>query len=491
MGAGPLEIGITEYGAAEQVQGSALVIEANSKKYLVDVGSLPPDPRSIDSLLLTHAHLDHISRYLDIFSTGFDGPVYAPHQTVDLTELQFIQSISGQFIHNKWVDKHNKTLPRDKQMPHHPIRYVFRDLKEAMEHFMAFKEKKGYPYGQPVNLSENISATFYDAGHIPGSSQILFEIRLADGSARKILTTGDLGRKDYERYKDNPIASNIPFVKPPYDDFSGLDALVIESTYGNRQHRPLSESIQILESAIKEAYDTKGRVIIPAFSISKTQIIKCFFYRMDHLGIIPKNMPLVASCPTADEVEKVMMKHMDEFDSIAQEEFKDPLDNPFKNPHLIRHKQMQDTWELIHKVDYSPHIILASSGMGDIGRSRTILRETISDPKTIVLKTSYAAPGTPVWMMKKGFNLIPFDLVGEVPNNAKFYEMGGLSGHADVDEITNFIIKIDPLRKLKKIFVKHGEKKSCHDLRDTIISRLSYNPSSVVVMQKGQTYLLV
>jgi len=479
-------VGLTEYGAAEQVQGSSLVIEANSKKYLVDVGSLPPGP--IDGLLITHAHLDHISRYLDLVSDGFNGPVYAPYQTVDLTELQFIQSISGQFIHNNWVNKHNRTLPNEKQLSHQPVRYVFRDLTKAMKHFRDFNGKKGFPYCEQINISEDVAATFYDAGHIPGSSQILFEIKQDDGLTKKILTTGDLGRKDYEKYKDHPIASDLPFVNPPYDDFSGLDALVIEATYGNRQHRPLSESIDILEAAIKEAYDNKGRIVIPAFSIGRTQIIKCFYYRMDHLGIIPKGMNLVASCPTAEEVEKVMLKHIDEFDLRSKEDFRYPLDNPFKNPHLIKHKKMQETWELIHQRDYTPYIILASSAMGDMGRSRTILRETISDPKTIVLKTSYAAPGTPMWMIKKGFQTIPFDLVGEVENNAKFYNMGGLSGHADVDEINNFIRKIDPERKLKKIFLKHGEKKSCFDLRETIIQRLGYNPDTVVVMKKGERY---
>jgi metallo-beta-lactamase family protein len=479
-----------EYGAAEQVQGSCLAIQANSKRYLVDVGSLPSDPKSIDGLLLTHAHLDHISRYLDLISHGFDKGVYAPYQTVDLTELQFIQTITGQFIHNKWVDKHNKTLPIGKKMPHQPVRYVFRDLNKAMQNFRTFNGKKGYPYEVPVKISDDVTATFYDAGHIPGSSQILFEIKLPDGSTRKILTTGDLGRKDYEKYRDDPIASDMPFVNPPYDNFSGLDALVIEATYGNRQHRPLTESITAFEKAVKEAYDNKGRVIIPAFSIARTQIIKCFYYRMNHAGMIPKDMPLVASCPTAEEVEKVMLKHVDEFDARVKEDFKDAFDNPFRNPNLIRHKQMQETWEFIHRKDYSPYIILASSGMGDIGRSRTILRETISDPKTIVLKTSYAAPGTPMWMIRNGNKKIPFDLVGEVENNARFYNMGGLSGHADVDEIVSFIKKIDPDRRLKKIMLKHGEKKSCWDLRETILSRLYYAPDVVVVMKKGQSYFV-
>ncbi|MBI2124224.1 hypothetical protein HYT92_00365, partial [Candidatus Pacearchaeota archaeon] len=306
----------------------------------------------------------------------------------------------------------------------------------------------------------------------------------------KILTSYDLGRTDY-KITPHPIA-DIPLVRFPHTAFpKDIDYVVVESTYGNKVHGSLEDSIGILEEAVNDAAKHGGKLIIPAFSIMRTQMIWNFFFRFNKEGRLSPNMALYSSSPTADEISRIMLKYIDNFDEEAKEEFKDSNNNPFRFDKLIRHKKMDETIALLKDKSKTSYSITGSSGMCDFGRIVTILAHTISDPRNIVLSTGYAAEGTRMWMMQNKYKQIPFhETIGPVDLKADVRKMGGLSGHADCKEIIAHLKNIhDPSKgeQFKGIYIKHGEKDACHALREEIIKE-GFDPYAVHVMKKGEAY---
>ncbi len=496
-------IQITEFGAAEAVPGSKLMLESGKNRILVDIGTeykkdeenmpLPFDARSINQLLLTHGNADHMGQLLKLTKAGFKGKIFSTQETADITETQLSQSVSSSFIHNNWAKGrvYNHDPKKGEKVRFKEIMFTYRDMKEAMNLFEPFEGKRGFPYEQQVNISGDVKATFYEAGHIPGAAQILFEIS-KNGRQLKLLTSYDLGRTDY-KITQHPIA-NIPLVRFPHTKFpKGIDYIVVESTYGNKVHGNLEDSIGSLEGAAKDAAKNGGKLIIPAFSIMRTQMIWDFFFRLGKEGRLPLNMPLYSSSPTADEISRIMLKYIDNFDEEAKKEFVDKDNNPFHFDRLIRHRKMGETIELLKDKSKASYSVIASSGMCDFGRIVTILGYTISDPKNIILSTGYAAEGTRMWMMQNHYEEIPFnETIGPVKLRADVRKMGGLSGHADCKEIIAHLRNIhDPARgeQFKGIYIKHGEKDACHALREEIIKE-GYNTSSVYVMKKGEAYRL-
>lgn len=259
---------ITEFAAAENVAGSKLLVDYGEKT-LVDCGleyrdgeenePLPFDAGGIDHLLLTHGHADHVGQMLKLFSAGFSGDVYCTRQTADLTKLQLTQSVNGPFMHNTWArGKRFLYGPQKGQfIPFQKIRFRSRDVRDAIAHFVSDDGlHAGFPYEKPIRVSEKMTATFYEAGHIPGSAQILLEIQTGE-RPKKILFAYDLGRTDY-KLAQHPIA-DIPIVRFPHTDFPGdIDDIVIEATYGDKVHGNLDDSIGALEEAFTDAAKKRG-----------------------------------------------------------------------------------------------------------------------------------------------------------------------------------------------------------------------------------------
>jgi metallo-beta-lactamase family protein len=251
-------------------------------------------------------------------------------------------------------------------------------------------------------------------------------------------------------------------------------------------HRPLEESLGIFEEAINDAYKKGGRLLIPAFSIMRTHMLWNFVYNLYKADRLP--MQFYSSSPSADTFARIFYKYLADLSGTAQEQFKNKMDSPFWFNKLKRIRTLRDTMEMI-KTNTDPFGLTASSGMCDFGRIVTILPYIIPDPKNIVLGTGYAAEGTRMWQMLNGAKYLDFnETAGRVQLKADVRRMGGLSGHADLEETLAHLKNIDPDRKLKKIFIKHGEKENCYALRNAIIKRLHYDPSKVIVMKKAQAY---
>ncbi|MBU4502682.1 MAG: MBL fold metallo-hydrolase [Nanoarchaeota archaeon] len=495
------QINLGELGAAERVAGSKLLLKVGKQRYLTDIGKeyregedeepLEFNPERIDHLILTHGHADHMGAMLKMTTKGYDGKIYSTKETADITDLQLNQQISSPFIHNRMVKgKRYKAGPRKGQwVSFQKILYQNDDRKKAMAQFASSDgETPGYDYGENIKLSKDVDITFYDAGHIPGSAQILFNIN-HKGEKRKLLTAYDLGRTDYKILR-HPVA-NIPIVRYPHKDFpKSIDYIVVESTYGDKVHTNIEDSIKILEDAAKDAAKKKGKLIIPAFSVMRTHILLSFLYMLEQEGRLPKDMMFYSSSPMADKVSKIILNHLQNVDEQSKKDFADPDYNPFKFDKLINHKKIAETRELL-KSGTTPWGIVASSGMCEAGRIVPILEQTLNDPKNIVLITGYAAYGTKAYMMIKGEKKIPF-ANGMIDVKADIRRMGGLSGHADKKEIIAHLKNIrDPEdgKQFKGIFIKHGEKDACYKLKDSIIEA-GYNPKKVHVMIKDEPYVL-
>lgn len=494
-------IKITEFEAAENVPGSRLLLEIGQKNYLIDIGKayrqgeekekLQFDAESIDHLILTHGHADHVGEMLKLVKSGFKGNTFSTYVTADLTKLQLNQEVSSVFIHNKIVKgkKYRYGPNKGKWIPFKKVIYTSKDLKSAMSSFESLDgSKKGFPYDMPVKVSDDAGITFYEAGHIPGSSQILFDIK-TNGKHIKLLTSYDLGRTDY-KILGRPVA-DIPLVKFPHTEFpKDIDYIIIESTYGDKLHRNLEESIMILEEAAKDVAKKNGKLIIPAFSIMRTHMLWNFLFRLNRDGRLPSNIMFYTSSPLAEQVGRIILKHEENLDQKTRREFANKKYNPFYFDKMIHHKKLAETKEVLKGSNY-PLGVVASSGMCDLGRVVPILEQTISDPKNIVLLTGYAAPGTRSAMLLAKEKYIPFqERVVELKADVR--KMGGLSGHADKEEIIAHLKNIhDPEKgeQFKGIYIKHGEKDACCKLKKEIIEA-GFDADTVHIMKKGQAYNL-
>jgi metallo-beta-lactamase family protein len=408
--------------------------------------------------------------------------IYGTKVTREISQLQLQQEISSVFIYNQMVKgKRFQTGPdRGRFIPFKPVIYTKEHLEKAMAHFTSS------PYEKPVRVSDDLTITFYEAGHIPGSSQILFEMQTPKGKIN-FLTTYDLGRTDYQ-ILGHPV-SDTPLVKFPYKNFKNIDFVVLEATYGNKTHRPLEESFSVLETAIKDAAKSGGKLIIPAFSVMRTQMLYCFLYKLNQEGKIPSNMMFYSSSPMADQVSRIIVNNWDDLDPEAKANMRNQNNNYFHFDKLTYHKTYKETNLVLGNQNSNPLGIIASSGMCEQGRVVAALKSTISDPKNIVLMTGYVSPNTRGQKLLNKERRIAFD-DGYVDLRADVRRMSGLSGHADVTETIAHVRNIDPDKRLKGIFIKHGEKESCWALREEIIKKLGYNPNVVTVMKKGQEYSL-
>ena len=505
-----LEVSLTENGAAEEVPGSNLILNIGNKLGVLDIGwkykegeeneCLDFNAKKADFLLVSHGHMDHGGKILQARTEGLDCPIYCTAITADiLTKIQMPQQACNYWMNVKIAGdlaKKGITIPVKK------VPWTYQDFKYIRDNLIqSFYEpdsegrrQLGYPYETPIKIMDEkdtkITSTAYEAGHIPGSEQSYLEI-IHKGKKYKILNSCDLGRTDY--FIPGHPAANTPIVKKPHTDFpKDTDIMVIESTYGNKVHSPLEESIRVLERTINDASKRKGKLIIPAFSIMRTHMLVYFIHDLDKKRRLPDNMYFYLTSPGADKLGRIMFKHLGDLDKETLDQYIDEKDNFYYFDRMIHHNKVQKTKDLLAlRNSRNPYGIIASSGMCEGGRIERILRQELPDPRNIVLLTGFQAPGTRGYLLDKGETKIPFfDKV--ITRRAEVRRMKGLSGHADIEELVAHVKNIyNPLKDKRnkpfKIFIKHGEKESCWAVRNRLIKE-GYNSKDVLVMKKGLTY---
>ncbi|SET11432.1 MBL fold metallo-hydrolase RNA specificity domain-containing protein [Anaerobranca gottschalkii] len=442
-------------GAAEMVTGSNFLIETGNYKILLDCGmfqgskgleklnreEFPFSPKEIDYLLLSHSHIDHSGRIPKLVKEGFRGEIICTKGTKDLAALMLEDSAHIQVADTKWE---NKKRERAGQSPLEPL-YTVEDAKNSVRFFT------GVLYNQKINLNESIVVRFKDAGHILGSAIIELWIK-EDGKTVKIVYSGDLGMK------------NKPLIRDP-EIVEEADYLILESTYGDRNHEDIDTRMERLIKIINETVARGGTVIIPSFAVGRTQEL---IYELNKYYEYDKEIeefmkvPIYLDSPMAVSATEVFKRNADNFDDETKElilKGDNPLD--FDNLYFVR--DIEHSMAL--NKDQSPKVIISASGMATAGRVRHHLKHNLWNPINSVVFVGYQAEGTLGRIIKDGAKKVK--LFGEeVAVKAQIHSIEGFSGHGDQREILNWLKGFK--KKPKKIFLVHGKEKATTTLKKII-----------------------
>ena len=432
---------ITFIGATHEVTGSCYYLEAAGKKFLVDCGmeqgpdyyenkDIPVPPGELDFVLLTHAHMDHSGNLPAIYAKGFKGPVYATEATCNLCDIMLRDSAHIQMFEAEWRNRKAKRQGKPEFVP----AYTMEDALGVIRNFV------GCPYETGIILGEGLRVKFIDAGHLLGSSSI--EVNICEAGVEKtIVFSGDIGNK------------NQPLIKDPAY-FRKADYVVMESTYGDRSHGERPDYVRLLADVIQETFDRGGNVVIPSFAVGRTQEMLYFIRQIKAEGLIHghDNFKVFVDSPLANEATNIFGIHKyDCFDDEALELIRKGI-NPLSFPGLKISVTSEDSKAI--NVDDDCKVIISASGMCDAGRIKHHLKHNLWREDSTILFVGYQAVGTPGRALLEGTQEIK--LFGEpVHVAAKICRMPGISGHADVNGLVDWIKAFEV--KPQKVFVTHGE----------------------------------
>jgi len=426
-------------GGARTVTGSSHLITAGRTEVLLDAGlfhgrrdafyavntSLNYNPRTINALVLSHAHIDHCGNIPNLIKNGLRCKIYTTSATKDLVNLMLIDSGKIQEEDVRYVNKINKRLGL-------PLRKPLYTAKEAAK---ATKIFRSISYNQKFCVAKDVCATIVDAGHILGSGIVILDIK--DGSRNlRLGYAADLGRRNLPLLNDPVIPKN-------------LDYLIMESTYGARMHRPIEEAQSKLREAVSRAVRRGGKVFIPSFTLERAQEIIYFLGELLKERLIP-SMPIYVDSPLATDITGLFEYHPDFLNDKTRQAFNSGK-NPFALLNLRFIRDQKESKAL--NMDKRPMIIIAGSGMCESGRILHHLQNNIEDSRNMVLIVGYMAQDT---LGRRIVEKAPFvKIFGvEYELNAEVVVINAFSGHADQSELLDFVSGCLPL---KKIFLVHGE----------------------------------
>lgn len=428
-------------GAAREVTGSAhLITLDDGYKILLDCGLYQGrnkemedfnetfifKPGTVNALILSHAHIDHTGRVPKLVKDGFQGEIYATHATrslcaIMLTDSAFIQEKDAEY-YNKKHGKYGKSKK--------PL-YTRKDVKPTMDRFV------GLPYDRWERIHPDVEMQFRDSGHILGSASVTLRIKRANGETTTVGFTGDIGRPNRPILRD-------PQPLPP------CDYILCESTYGDREHDLPPDEIERFLKIIKDTcVDKGGKLLIPAFSIGRTQEIVYMLDRLESSGKLPKIKVFVDS-PLAVNATTIFGAHPECYDNDLHE-YMLTDDNPFgfNNLHYIQDVNESKALNGMK----GPAIIISASGMMNAGRSKHHLRNTMGDPNNTIFIVGYCAPNTPGGRIRAGADGLK--LYGEYHElKANVVIMDSFSAHGDRTEMLEFLD--NQQETCKEIFLVHG-----------------------------------
>jgi metallo-beta-lactamase family protein len=454
-------------GAARTVTGSCSYLSSSDSKILVDCGLIqgnnshdrnrdpfPFDPKEIGLLFLTHAHLDHSGLVPRLVKEGFRGKIVATSATIDLVELMLRDSAKIQETDAEWMTKKELRAGRE---PVEPL-YTVDDVERVMP--LVAK----VPYGQIVTAGHGIQYRFLDAGHILGSGSL--ELWLPrDGREKKVVFSGDIGRKGNPIINDPSLSSEADFV-------------VMESTYGNRQHKNLDESVNELADAVQSTFQRNGNVLIPAFAIGRTQDLLYVLNRLVREGRLPRVTVYIDS-PLAEEATKAYLAHPDCFDEEAKRLMgRRKIGDALK----VRFTSSVEESMAINKIR-SRAVIIAGSGMCEGGRIRHHLKHNLWRHECSVIFVGFQAKGTLGRKIVDGGKSVMI-FGEEIAVRAKVHTIGGFSAHADQKELLEWL---SAFRNKPEVFVVHGEEETALLFADLVRQRYGF---TVHVPVRGESFEL-
>jgi metallo-beta-lactamase family protein len=461
-------------GATETVTGSKHLVSTDTGfKILLDCGlyqgggkvsdelnrKLDLKPSEIDVVILSHAHIDHSGNLPLLVKEGFLGSIYCTPPTLEVVEVLLYDSAK---IHENDIEFINKKREQRGQEPLTPL-YTIKDVDRCMKHF------KTVPYHADFHLNNEATLTFTDAGHILGSACVNLKLKNSSDKIIHLTFTGDVGK-----YNDL-------LLKNP-ECFPQADYIICESTYGDRLHEVEKDAEQhLLNVVINTCVEKKGKLIIPAFSLGRTQEIVFILDKLKNKGLLP-NVKVYVDSPMSTSITNIMRENVSCFNERLQEYIKTDSD-PFGFNNLTYIQEKADSIALNKSKE--PCIILSASGMMDAGRIKHHLANNISDPKNTVLVVGYCSPnslGSRIRNKEKSVKIFGdfFEL------NADVEIIDSYSAHADYNELIRFLSCQDK-KIVKKVFLVHGEPDSKLSFKEKLMKE---GYEEIIIPNKGETFLL-
>ena len=433
---------IIPHGAAQEVTGSCHEIQIAGKRILLDCGLFQGkrqesveknatfvfDPsKDIDAMILSHAHMDHVGRVPVLWKRGYRGPIHCTYATKDLSAVMLAD---GGYIQEKDEEFFCKYLSKSMVKCDGPL-YTQKDAAACMELF------QGKNYNEWFQVLPGIRAQFIEAGHVLGAAMILIEAE-ENGVMRRIGFTGDLGRSTLPIIRD-------PATMPP------VEVLICESTYGDRLHGDITKSKDKLKETIIRTAERGGKVLIPAFSLERTQQLVYDMHLLWDAKEIPA-LPIIIDSPLASKVTEVFQKHPECFDVEMFQDFLSRAHNPFQFS-LVKYTDSPEESKALNGSP-GPMVIMAGSGMCEAGRIRHHLKNELADARNTVLAVGFMAKDTlgskivdPTIREVKIFDEF-------IPKKAEVVYIDAYSGHADKQDLDAFLA---PMKDLKTLVLVHGE----------------------------------
>ncbi len=447
---------ITFHGAAQEVTGSMHLIEVNDKRVLLDTGmfqgrrdetlrrnlNFPFDPKTVDALVLSHAHIDHSGNIPNLVKQGFTGNVWCTPATRNLAVYMLMDSGHIQESDAEYINKRRR---RDGYPLVEPL-YTRADAQASLDHFVSVGLHR------PITVVDGVTATFYNAGHILGSAWMMLDVReFATGKQWRIVYSGDIGRPGMAILNDpeQPEAADI---------------LLMESTYGARLHPSRGEAMKDLRDVVRDTVRRRGKVIIPSFAVGRTQEIVYALNELDAEGDIP-HLPVFVDSPLAVNATEVFRLHPEEWDAEVRQFLQEEgRRNPFDAPNVQYIRDAVESKRLNYLKESA--IIISANGMAENGRILHHLKNNIEEPENTILFVSFQAENTLGRKLSTGARRVKI-LGEEYDVRAKVVSIEGYSAHADQAELLAWAHLLDRGR-LQKTFLVHGEPQGAGALADKL-----------------------
>ncbi|TWU13679.1 Ribonuclease [Symmachiella macrocystis] len=439
---------ITFCGAAGEVTGSQHLLEFGDLRVLLDCGffqgrraesrrkneTFRCDPPNLDAVILSHAHIDHCGNLPGLYRAGFRGPVFCTDPTADVADIMLLDSARIQAEDAKYLARH---LERG-QVPPEPL-YDEDDVRAVVQLM------EPMPYNEWFTLNPALRLRFVEAGHILGSAICELEFK-ERARTRRLVFTGDLGRR------------NLPLLHDP-QPVDGCDILISESTYGNRVHPPAADLKQALLEVIQEAVHEGGKVIIPAFSLGRTQRVVYFLNQLTNEGLLPE-VPVFVDSPLSNRLTSVYRRHAELLDADVQSTLMTDAD-AFGFHGLTYIGNRQESMALNRRK--GPFVVIAASGMCENGRVVHHLKNSVEDPKNRIVIIGFQAAHT------LGRRIVERREKVSIFNRhyklkAQVKTLNGLSAHADVEDFKWWYDQLASRGGVRQAFLVHGEPESSQSL---------------------------
>lgn len=451
---------ITFLGAAGEVTGSQHLIETTDRRILLDCGmfqgpraaarhkneDLYCSPKTLDAVILSHAHIDHSGRLPQLYRNGFRGPVFCTEATADISEMMLLDSAKIQVEDAKYLRRRLK--------PGHPSvepLYTEEDVDGIMRLFEPFGFHEWHTVGADVRVR------FQPAGHILGSAIVELEV-IDEGEWRRVVFTGDLGRRD------------MPLLVDPVP-VEGADVLICESTYGGAVHPSSRNMEEQLREILHTTCERQGRVVIPAFSLGRTQQVVYFLNELFNEGSLPR-MPIFVDSPLATRLTKIFRRYNEIMNEDVQETLQSD-DDPFGFESLTYVRNQSESMALNDRND--SFVVISAGGMCEGGRVVHHLRHTVSDERNTIVLMGYQAPHT---LGRQLADHRPYVKIfdREQPLRANVVEIDGLSAHADATDFRWWFEESTRNGHFGETFLVHGEGRALEAMSSAIRDFVDVDP---------------